>query len=533
VARLEFRHRIGLLLALAAAALIAVTVVTLVLGRRSTQQLTGVETRYVPLLELDRDLKRTAAELAKALEDAAGAGEEGKLDEADRLRDAFTRLVEDGRPALRDNGTDVDAFARTFAAYYTAARAVSQQLVAGTPPAQLVGAIELMRRSREAFVEALATAATPDRAHLAAAFETARASQTQALTIDIVVALVVLTAMGILSWRLIRRTVTSLQAVSSGVERLARGDFATAIEVPPGDEIADLAREANRTASRLRDYREQADRETERAKAALLETQRQARAAESANKELEAFSYSVSHDLRAPLRGIDGFGLALAEDEADRLSPTGHDYLKRIRAGAQRMAELIDDLLRLSRVTRAELTGDDVDLSALVTSVAGDLSRSHPDRTVALTVQGGVTAFADPRLVRIIFENLLGNAWKFTSKAEAAAVEFGCRTDAEGPVYFVRDNGAGFDMKYAERLFGAFQRLHSDKDFPGTGIGLATVQRIVLRHGGRIWVEAAIGRGATFQFTLPARDPATHRTLDVDQARRDRGAVRRELEPEA
>ena len=223
----------------------------------------------------------------------------------------------------------------------------------------------------------------------------------------------------------------------------------------------------------------------------------------AANRELEAFSYSVSHDLRAPLRSIEGFSQALLEDHGAALPPGARSYLDRIRAGAQRMSELIDDLLRLSRVTRADMRREPTDLSAMVSAVIGELRRGDPAREVEIAIQSDVHAVADRRLVKITLENLLGNAWKFTSKTASARIEFGARRDAGEQVFYVRDNGAGFEMKYAERLFGAFQRLHSDKDFPGTGIGLATVQRIVLRHGGRIWVEAAPGSGATFQFTLP------------------------------
>jgi len=504
VRRLKFRHKIGLLLSLAAVALITVTIVTLVLGARSGRQLDGIETQYVPLIELDGDLKRLAADLTRALEDAAGAAEEAKLDEADRLEAEFRRRLEAGRHAIAANGTDPAELSAAFDAYYQTARAVSASIVHGQPIAQLGTSIETMRKSREAFLATLDTAVRPDRVRLSAAFATARTSQEESLTIDIVVATAVLALMALLSWRLIRRTVRSLRAVSEGVERLASGDFARPIEVPVGDEIGDLAREANRTAERLRAYREEADREAQRAQSALVETQRQARAAEAANKELEAFSYSVSHDLRAPLRSIDSFSQALAEDEAARLTPNGLDHLKRIRGGAQRMGELIDDLLRLSRVNRTDLKKEPLDVSAMAALVIGELRKAHPERTVEVVIQDGVRAVADTRLLRITLENLLGNAWKFTLKTPEPRIELGMRDDAEGPVYFVRDNGAGFDMKYADRLFGAFQRLHSDKDFPGTGIGLATVQRIIARHGGRIWVDASPGAGANFQFTLPS-----------------------------
>jgi hypothetical protein len=226
---------------------------------------------------------------------------------------------------------------------------------------------------------------------------------------------------------------------------------------------------------------------------------------EAANRELEAFSYSVSHDLRAPLRSIDGFSQALLEDHADMLNAKGQDYLRRVRAGAQRMGELIDDLLQLSRVGRTELRRKRADLSAVARLVAAELTKSEPERHVEVVIQDHLVTEADPSLLRIVLENLLGNAWKFTGKVASPKIEFKATEAGEEVVYCVCDNGAGFDMNYVGRLFGPFQRLHAERDFPGTGIGLATVQRIIDRHGGRVWAEGAVGHGATFFFTLPSR----------------------------
>ena len=223
---------------------------------------------------------------------------------------------------------------------------------------------------------------------------------------------------------------------------------------------------------------------------------------EAANRELEAFSHSVSHDLRAPIRHIDGFIRALLEDHGERLGERGKEDLERVLAASRRMSQLIDDMLHLSRVTRAERTRELTDLAALAREIAAELRRNHPGRRVEFEAGQAEPAQCDPRLMRIALENLLGNAWKFTGKRDDARVEFGASERDGKPVYFVRDNGAGFDMSYVTRLFGAFQRLHSDDDFPGTGVGLATVQRIVHRHGGRIWAEAEIGKGAAFYFTL-------------------------------
>ena len=229
---------------------------------------------------------------------------------------------------------------------------------------------------------------------------------------------------------------------------------------------------------------------------------------ERKNAELEAFSYSVSHDLRAPLRSIDGFSQLLLEDCADALGAKGQDYLKRVRDSAQRMGQLIDDLLQLSRVGRAPIHRDRIDLSAIAGAVIEELRAKDPERKVAVRLPERLLADADAGLMRIVFDNLLGNAWKFTSKAEAARIDVEAKWDAGTATYCVRDNGAGFSMEYAESLFRPFQRLHSDSDFPGTGIGLATVHRIIDRLGGRIWAESEIDKGAAFFFTLPLVRPA-------------------------
>jgi signal transduction histidine kinase len=221
---------------------------------------------------------------------------------------------------------------------------------------------------------------------------------------------------------------------------------------------------------------------------------------EATNRELEAFSYSVSHDLRAPLRTIDGFSLALEEDYTDAVDATGRDYILRVRTGVQRMGQLIDSLLQLSRITRAEITREPVDLSALAESVAANLRDETPGRELNITIEPGLKVDADAKLLRVALENLLGNAVKFTSKIDQPAIHLGW--DNESHAFFVRDNGAGFDMYYADKLFNAFNRLHGDKDFKGSGIGLATVARVIRRHNGRIWVDAKVNHGATFFFTV-------------------------------
>ena len=244
---------------------------------------------------------------------------------------------------------------------------------------------------------------------------------------------------------------------------------------------------------------EAANRQLENTNRDLEETNREL---EGANRELETFSYSVSHDLRSPLRSIEGFSQILLEDHAKGLDEEARGYLGRVRAASRRMALLIDDLLDLSRVTRSSLTRQTVNLSALAREMAAEIEKSQPDRRVRFVIADGLAVRGDTRLLGVMLENLLGNAFKFTQKEKEATVEFGAVTRNGGVAYFVRDNGVGFDEAYATKLFGAFQRLHGPEEFEGTGIGLATVQRIVQRHGGTVWAEGEVGEGASFFFTL-------------------------------
>jgi hypothetical protein len=222
----------------------------------------------------------------------------------------------------------------------------------------------------------------------------------------------------------------------------------------------------------------------------------------AANEELQALSTSVSHDLRAPLRAMTGFGRILLEDYGDGLDEAGQDYLRRIQEAGERMGMMIDDLLDLSRLTRREMRYEEVDLSALAGSVADDLRRVDPGRRARFVIAEGISATGDTGMLRGVLENLLENAWKFTSKEPEALIEFGA-VEREGRfVYYVRDNGVGFDQAYADKLFAPFQRLHGEGEFEGTGVGLSTVARIVRRHGGTLWAEGEVGRGAAFYFTL-------------------------------
>jgi len=273
---------------------------------------------------------------------------------------------------------------------------------------------------------------------------------------------------------------------------MGRGNLDRRSRVRTRDEIGILSAAFNRMGDELRRAHNELEMRVKERTAQLAD----------ANRELEAFSYSVSHDLRAPLRGIEGFSLSLQTNYSGKMDETGKEYIRRIRNGCARMTSLIDDLLKLSRLTRGELRRETVDLSALAFSIAEERRESSPGRTVEVVVAPGMFAQGDPTLLRAALDNLIGNAWKFTRDSEIPRIEIGISPGSEIPVYFVRDNGAGFDMDYSEKLFGAFQRLHSAAEFEGSGIGLATVKRIVHRHGGAVWAEGEVGRGATFYFSL-------------------------------
>ena len=290
------------------------------------------------------------------------------------------------------------------------------------------------------------------------------------------------------SWLLRRGVLAPIAGLQQATREVAAGNWDFILGTRGNDEIGELSRNFDAMTRSLRKSFAQSERSNQ-ALAAL-------------NEELSAFSYSVSHDLRGPLRSMDGFALVLIEDYGDKLDEEGKDALKRIRAASQHMGYLIDDMLRLSQVTRAELRVTRVDLSAIAREIADGIDREQPGRSVEWAIEPGLSVRADPALMRIAMQNLLQNAWKFTGRTERPVIRVGSLESDAKKVYFVADNGVGFDMAYAKNLFGAFQRLHHAGDFPGTGIGLAIVQRIIHRHDGRIWAEAREGAGATFFFSV-------------------------------
>jgi signal transduction histidine kinase len=290
------------------------------------------------------------------------------------------------------------------------------------------------------------------------------------------------------SWLLHRGVLAPIAGLQQAARQVAAGNWDFILGIRGDDEIGELSKNFDAMTKSLRESFAQIERSNQDL-AAL-------------NEELKAFSYSVSHDLRGPLRSMDGFSLVLLEDYGDKLDEEGKDALERIRAASQRMGYLIDDLLRLSQVTRAELNVTRVDLSAIAREIADAIDREPSGRSVEWTIEAGLSVRADPALMRIAMQNLLHNAWKFTGRTDRPVIRVGALERDAKTVHFVADNGVGFDMAHADSLFGAFQRLHHADDFPGTGIGLAIVQRIIRRHDGEIWAEAKEGEGATFFFSV-------------------------------
>jgi signal transduction histidine kinase len=306
---------------------------------------------------------------------------------------------------------------------------------------------------------------------------------------------VLVTALGLLvmaalttvtAWFFRRDVLRPIARLEQATREVAAGNWSFELDVGSADELGDMARHFDAMTRALRD--------------SFNRLQVSNRDLVGLNKELESFSYSVSHDLRSPLRSMDGFSLALLEDYGDQLDEDARDSLQRIRAASQRMGRLIDELLGLARVTRAELRMQDVDLSAMAQEMLASMAKAEPGRRVGWEIENGILVRGDRELIAIALQNLLANAWKFTGKVEQALIRVGTRREDGEQVCFVSDNGAGFDMAYASRLFGAFQRLHHERDFPGTGVGLATVQRVMRRHGWSLGAQASLGQGATFYF---------------------------------
>lgn len=483
--RLGTRLRILTLITLTSLALMAVVDLLSVL--RTRRNLTSIERAYLPLMELGPAVRADFENLRRSLLDAVSSQDVEALRATSSLRDALHERLRNPPPIV--DRKRVDDLVVALDTWYALAIDVSSRLIAQETGEQVIRRIEEMQERQREVEELIEETMVFDRSRLEDAFVMMRREQDLSAAFRMTIRLLLGVVISMLTLGIARQIVRAVRELSAGFARFGKGQFTTPVEVPGNDELATVGAQANVMAGELL-----ALGESLRARQAELER---------ANRELEAFSYSVSHDLRAPLRSVDGFSQALLEDYGDQLPPEALDYLHRVRHAAQRMSQLIDDLLKLSRLSRAPMQDEDVDVSALAGEVADGLVRSAPERQVTFDIAPGLHARGDPSLLRVVLENLLGNAFKFTSKVPHARIEVGSRVTKDGETeIYVRDNGAGFDPRYASRLFVPFQRLHSASEFQGTGIGLATVQRVVHRHGGRIRAESQPGEGATFFFTL-------------------------------
>ena len=484
--RLTFRYKLLGIGAVTALAFIMLIVAGAVIAARVDAQLAAIQKRYIPRVELEPELDAQLERIERGFQDAVAAHDLDALAATRDLKDTFLRLLAASQDAV--DPTEARELRASLDEYYAFALDVSRRMIAGETGEALLDAITSMQTKQLRTTQLIKATASIDRRQIETAFAQAAQAEATATSSQLWISLVCLAFVLLLSFALSRGLLRSVAEISSGFGRFGGGDFSQPIEVSGSDELYDVAQHANQMAANLDRLR----REQKRVEAELT----------ISNRELEAFSYSVAHDLRAPLRGINGFARALKEDLADKLDGETKDYLERICAGAERMGELIDALLALSRVSRVALQRETVNLTNVADGIVKQLRASHPERSVDFVNQQDVTAYGDARLLRAALENLLGNAWKFTGGRPLARISFGTARQDGALVYVVQDNGAGFDMAYAEKLFAPFQRLHSTREFVGTGIGLATVQRIVHRHGGRIWADGAVDQGATFRFTL-------------------------------
>jgi signal transduction histidine kinase len=484
--RITFRVKLLGIVGIAAAAFLLIIVASSVVAARVERQLAFIQRRYVPKVELEPQLQGQLERLGRGFQDAVTAHDTDALDATrDLERDFLARLA-----AARDATEPSDAaeLGSAVEVYWAKGYDVSRRLIAGETGEGVIDAIASMQGTQARAVALVKKTTALDRSEMGAAFEAAFQAEAAARRYQIWVSVACLGLALVLSVALSRGLVQSVSALTRGFASFGRGEFGEAIPAVSHDELGDLARDANAMAASL-------DRH-------ISDRKRIEDALKTSNQELEAFSYSVAHDLRAPLRGINGYSRALEEDYGSLLDAEAHEYLDRIVAATDRMGQLIDALLSLSRVTRVDFRREPVNLSRLADAVVKQLRASQPERVVDFVNEEEIVAHGDAPLLRALLENLIGNAWKFTGARPRTSIAFGMENKDGTPAYYVRDNGAGFDMAYAQKLFAPFQRLHTEKEFAGTGIGLATVQRIVQRHGGRIWADGTVGAGATFHFTL-------------------------------
>ena len=445
-------------------------------------ELDKIHKSYIPLIELGPHLESQFSNIMRGLQDSVAAHDSEGLKSVNVLnRQLLNELGKEAEVISPSEPRRVTLLQSAIANNYALAYDVSVRLMRKETGIPIVNSMNKMKTSYALTKELLHKAIGFDKGKLAEAFSAVNNAQKTGERLQLFIAsLCLILVIALLIW-VSRSVLTSLTFLTNGLLRFSQGNFDIPIPITGHDELGDVAHKANLMAKQIQTL--------------LFELR-------AANKELESFSYSVAHDLRAPLRASIGFSHMILKNYASALPPEAQEKLNRVIAASKKMGELIDGLLSLSKIARNTMEIETINLSNMANEALSILRQGDPERKVTAVIEKDVMSRGDPTLLQVVLANLIGNAWKFTSKKPEAKIEFGKCIEEGQTVFFVRDNGAGFDMRYSDKLFGTFQRLHAESEFEGTGLGLATVQRIILRHHGNVWAKAEEGKGATFFFKL-------------------------------
>lgn len=484
--RITFRTKLLGIVGIAAFSFILLIAINIYLNNRVKLEIEHVQNQYIPIIELGPQFENKFEGIRRSFQDAVAAHDHELLEKSKEIKDQFLELLTSNQASI--DSTKSAELKTALEEYYIAGSDVSNRLMKGETGIELVDHMADMQKKQTKTLTLLKETTSFDKAKLFEAFSASTKALDTSAKIQLLINTSCLLLALIFSLWLSRGVVQSLNELKLGFARFGHSDFTKPIHISSDDEFGEVGAQANQMASLIEDL--------------LKQREAQASALQLVNKELESFSYSVAHDLRAPLRSMLGFSSALIEDHSASLPEDAKNMLGRVTAAAQKMGQLVDGLLDLSRLSRTEMKKESIDLSKLVENILAELQRSDQERKVTTKIENNIHMKGDAKLMEIALTNLVGNAWKFTAKNPNSQIEFGQKYMDGKVVYFIKDNGAGFDMLYKDKLFGTFQRLHTNNEFQGTGIGLATVQRIIHRHSGHVWAESEIGQGATFYFTV-------------------------------
>jgi signal transduction histidine kinase len=470
--QLTLREKLNIIVGAVAASFFVLMAVSWQLDSRMETQTAIIRDHFIPYVELGYRLETQFDGIALNLRDAVSAQDIGELKQAQESKDKLMHELDSAMSIV--DSRQIAELKSAIDDYFSSAMETSTRLIKGETGLNIVEAMTRMQTKRALAAALMNKVTNFDRGKLSEAFASIYLVNERSRRIRFWVSLTCVIFIFSISSLTGKALIVRLKEISQGVARFGEGNFGQEISIVGQDELSDLSHKINMMAIRI----------------------------QSLVREIESFSYSVAHDLRAPLRSVVGFSTALAEDHAQGISEEGNVYLRRIVEAGQRMGKMIDGLLGLSRLNRKTINKQQVNLSQIAGRIVELIKSNEPDRNAALQVEENVYAWGDPQLLDIVLANLIGNAWKFTKRNPETQIQFGSKKENAQTIFFVRDNGAGFDMRYSDKLFGTFQRLHTESEFEGHGIGLATVKNVIDKHGGRIWAESELNKGATFNFTL-------------------------------